>query len=178
MTRKCIIIVDRAWARFITVETPVDPSIQGGPHLLEHRDLVNPEATLPERGLFSDRSGRAHASPTGAAHALDDHREEHLHEMDRRYARWVLGEAAGFVAAERASRLLIVAEPRLLGVLREQVQPERFHGVEITDLTEEIAQLPLEQIHTILAQHGAVHGAKPPRAGAVLRPRGQPPAKR
>jgi hypothetical protein len=94
MARTCIIVTDHARARFITLETPVDASVEGGPRLVEHRDLVNPDADMPERALFSDRNGSAHASPTGAAHALDDHREAHQRETERRYAKASRGSGA------------------------------------------------------------------------------------
>jgi protein required for attachment to host cells len=177
MARTCIIVADHARARFITLEVPQDASVEGGPRLVEHRDLVNPEADIPDRALFSDRNGSAHASPTGAAHALDDHRGEHQRETERRYARRLLEETERFVAHEQATRLLIVSEPRLLGTLRQQLSYERFRGVEITELGENLSRRPLEQIQSVLALRGVVPAAKAPEVG-VFRPRGQPPAGR
>jgi protein required for attachment to host cells len=177
MTRTCIIVADSARARFITLEFPLDAELEGGPRLREHRDLVNPVADIPERSQFSDRSGRAHASPRGAAHALDDHREAHRAELERRFARRLGDEARQFVAAEGATRLLIVAEPRLLGELREQIDGTLSDQVEIVELGENLSRSSLRQIQETLALRGAVPAARAPGAG-VFQPRGQHPAAR
>ncbi len=176
MARTCIIISDGARARFITLEVPEDPATEGGARLVEHDDLVNPEADVPARALFSDRAGSAHASPGGAAHALDDHREGHEREMVRRYVRRIVEHAEGFVKAQRANRLMIVAEPRLLGALREQLPHERFRDVEIVEVGENLSRRPLDQIQSILALRGVMPAARAPE-GAVFRPRGQAPAR-
>jgi protein required for attachment to host cells len=175
MARTCIIVADNARARFITLELPLDPELEGGARLREHRDLVNPIADVPERSQFSDRSGRGHASPQGAAHALDDHREAHRAELARRYAKRLGEEARQFVAAEDATRLLIVAEPRLLGALREQIDGTLSDQVEVVELGENLSRHPLDQIQHILALRGAVPAARVPELD-VFRPRGQHPA--
>jgi protein required for attachment to host cells len=177
MAKTCIIVADGARARFITVEMPEDPVVDGGARLVEHEDLVNPEADLPDSEMFSDRRSRSHASPKGAAHALDDHRQQHRQELERRYARRVADEARRFVARQGASRLLIVAEPRTLGVLRREFQGEPLRQVAIEEIGENLSARPLAEIQSSLAVSGAVPGAQPPEVG-VFRPRGQPVAGR
>jgi protein required for attachment to host cells len=177
MARTCITVVDGAHARFFTPEIPEDPIVDGGARLIEHQDLVSPEADIRGRQLFSDRRGRAHASPAGAAHALDDGRERHLEELERRYVRRLVDELERFVQRERATRLLLVAEPRLLGVLREQLRYERLRGVEVVELGENLSQRPVAQIQSILALRGVVPAAASPDVG-VFRARGQAPVAR
>lgn len=177
MARTCIIVVDGAHARFITLEIPEEPRLDGGARLIEHRDLVNPEAEVPERRMFSDRRGRAHASPKGASHALDDGRAQHRHELERRYIRHLLDEMERFVLSEHATRLLLVSEPRVLGALREQLRYDRLGGIEVIEIGENLAQRPLEQIQSVLALRGVLPAAAPPDVG-VFRPRGQPPVAR
>jgi protein required for attachment to host cells len=144
--------------------------------LVEHLDFVNPEADLPERELFSDRRGRAHASPTGSAHALDDGRERHRQELERRYVRRLVNEIERFVQ-QQARRLLLVAEPRLLGVFREQRRHERSNPMEIIEVGENLSQRPIAQIQLSLAWRGLVPAAAAPDVG-VFRPCGQPPVER
>ena len=177
MARTCIIVVDSAHARFFTLEIPEEPSIDGGARFVEHQDLVNPEADIPERALFSDRRGSAHASPKGAAHALDDGRERHRQELERRYVRRLVDETERFVQREQARRLLLVAEPRLLGVVREQLRYDRLRQIEVIELGENLCQRPIAQIQSILALRGVVPAAAPPDVG-VFRPCGQPPVAR
>jgi protein required for attachment to host cells len=178
MARTCIIVVDGAHARFLTLEIPEDPSVDGGARLVEHRDFVNPEADIPARELFSDRRGRAHASPTGGAHALDDGRERHRQELERRYVRRLVDETERFLQQQQqARRLLLVAEPRLLGVYRQQLRPERSSQIEIIEVGENLSQRPISQIQSILASSGVVPAAAAPDVG-VFRPCGQPPVER
>ena len=161
MTRTCIIVADCARARFLTLETPGDLAVEGRPHLLEHRDLVNPEAKPHEPSPSSDRGAWAEASPGGASRT-HGRCKECAPEKYHRYARSVLEEAASFTAAEQASRLLLVAEPRLLAVLRQQLQQEQeqFRGIEVSDLGEDLSRLPLEQILAVLAFRGAAPAAR------------------
>jgi protein required for attachment to host cells len=173
MGRTCIIVADTGRARFITVEVPEDPAVEGGARLVEHEDLVNPAADVPEREMFSDRRSRSHASPNGASHALDDHRDNHRLELDRRYARRVADEARRFAARAQASRLLIVAEPRMLGALRREFQGEPLRNVAIEEIGENLSRRRLDEIQGILASNGAVPAAQPPEVG-FFRPRGQP----
>ena len=177
MARTCIITIDGAHARFFTLEIPEEPRTDGGARLVEAQDLVNPDAEIPARLRFSDRQGRAHASPLGAAHALDDGRERHRQELERRWTQRLASEAARFVQREQATRLLLVAEPRVLGALRDELSHAPLRDVEIIELGENLTQRPAAQIQSILALRGAVPAAAAPDVG-VFRPRGQPPVER
>lgn len=178
MASTCIIVADGARARFFTLESPEDPAADGGPRLLEHRDLVNPEADVPARGLFSDRSGRGHSSPGSAAHGLDDHRDQHIEELGRRFASRLVAETERFVQLHDARRLIVVAGPKLLGFLRTEIQKVRLARVEISEVSEYMAHSPTAEIHEALATRGLVRAPSAP-AGSVYHPRGQPlPAQR
>lgn len=177
MVRTCIVVIDGAHARFFNLEIPEEPRADGGARLIEAQDLVNPAAEIPERGLFSDRRGQAHASPAGAAHALDDGRERHRHEFERRWVRRLVDAIEHFVRGEQPARLLLVAEPRLLGVLRDEINDERLRGIEVIELGENLTQRPVAQIQSILALRCAVPAPAAPDMG-VFRPRGQPPVER
>lgn len=177
MTRTTIIAIDGAHARFFSLEIPEEPLTDGGARLIELKDFVNPDAHVPERLQFSDRMGRAHASPGGVAHALDDGRERHREEDERRWIRGLLDEMDRFARLQQSKRLVLVAEPRLLGVLRAQLVHERLHGVEIAEVGENVTRHPVAQIQSMLALRGLVPAAVSPDAG-VFRPRGQPPIER
>jgi protein required for attachment to host cells len=170
--RTGIVVMDGARARFIGIQVPEDEAIDGGPRLVEHSELVNPDGDTPARGLFSDRSGRAHASAANAAHGLDDHRDRHQAEIDRRFARQVYVDAERFVAEQQLRRLILVAPPRLLGVLRTELGAEPFRNVELVELNEDLSRQPLRHVHATLAARGLVKPPQRPEAG-VYRPRGQ-----
>jgi protein required for attachment to host cells len=176
MTRTCIIVADGARARFMTLEIPLEPSVDGGARLVEREDLVNPEAEAPERGLFRDRSGRGHSARSGPAHALDDHRQQHLHEVEKRFVRRLLERAERFVAEFGALELVLAMDPHLLGVLRAELDGTRLR-VGVRELAENLTRQSLGDIQARLAARGALPAARPPDHG-VFRPRGQAPASR
>lgn len=172
-----IIVADGARARFITFHPPDELTPDRGTNLIEDSDLINPEGDLPARDLFSDRPGRTHGSPTSSAHGADDHRDAHQLELTRRFARRVLDEGRSFVARHSLRRLVLAAEPRLLGVLRDELEPHPIGTAHIDSLAEDLSRRSLGDIREILVRHGLLPPSVPPRAG-VYRPRGQPPSPR
>jgi protein required for attachment to host cells len=102
---------------------------------------------------------------------LDDHREQHQAEGYRRFARRIADATERFATEHEAQRLLLLAPPRLLGVLRPALDPKRLA---VTEIGEDLSGQPLKQIHEVLAARGLVPAMQAPR-GAVFRPRGQPP---
>jgi protein required for attachment to host cells len=172
-----IIVADGARARFITFQPPDELSPERGTALIEHSDLINPEGELPPRELFSDRPGRTHGSPTGSAHGPDDHREQHQRELTRRFVRRVLEEARSFVAGHSLRRVVLAAEPRLLGILRAELEPHPIGTANIDAVGEDLTRRSLGDIRDILVHRGLLPPPVPPRAG-VYRPRGQPPSPR
>jgi protein required for attachment to host cells len=171
-----IIVADGARARFITFHPPDELTPERGTDLIEHSDLINPEGELPARELFSDRQGRTHGSPNGSAHGPDDHREEHQLELTRRFVRRILEEASRFITEHSPGRVVLAAEPRLLGIVRSELEHHALHRAQITTLAEDLSRRSLGDIAGILAQHGLLPPVRPPRAG-VYRPRGQPPSR-
>jgi len=172
-----IIVADGARARFITFQPPDELTPGRGTNLIEHSDLINPEGDLPARELFSDRAGRTHGSPSGSAHGPDDHRERHQLELARRFARRILEEARAFTMRHSVQRLILAAEPRLLGVLRAEQEQHSAGAASIETLAEDLSRRSLGDIREVLVHRGLLPPASPARAGAY-RPRGQPPPPR
>jgi protein required for attachment to host cells len=172
-----IIVADGARARFITFQPPDELTPERGTALIEHSDLINPDGDLPARELFSDRPGRTHGSPQGSAHGSDDHRERHQLELARRFARRIVDEARAFSSQHSLQRLVLAAEPRLLGVLRAELDQHSVGEVSIETLVDDLSRRSLGDIRDILVQRGLLPPVQPPRAG-VYHPRGQPPSPR
>lgn len=107
-----ILVADAARARLFTVERPRGP-------LQELADFVNPAERLQERELTTDDPGRFTA-PGGSRHAVGEARR-----TKDEYARRFADELAGYLRHARTRdeyrRLYLVADPRFLGTLREQL---------------------------------------------------------
>jgi len=172
-----IVVADGARARFLTVHEPDELTVEEGSRLVERSDLVHPEGDLPARELFSDRGGRIHGSPGGSAHGSDGGHERHQQEFARRFAGRVLEAARSFVTEFRIERLLLAAEPRMLGLLRAELMHHGLTGVAVVELGEDLSGRSLSDIRSILARHALLPAARAPEMG-VYHPRGQPPASR
>jgi protein required for attachment to host cells len=179
MRKVGIIAADGSRARFITAQLSDDVSFEGSPKLLEHPALVNPLGELNEREKFSDRESRkpSGAGPRGAQPVSDDHRESHQLEDKRRFVRLILEAADRFIQAEGPSRLLLLAEPQLLGVLRGESSPQRWGKLEVQELAQDLSGKSLSELREVLTRRGLLPEPELPRGG-VYRPRGQEPSTR
>jgi len=176
MSKLGIIIADGARARFITAEVVEDPDLEGSPRLTEHGNLVHPIRDVPEREEFSDRPSRkpAGAGPHGAGPATNDHRERHAAEDERRFAQSMLEAIPRFARDHELRRVVLAATPRLLGVLRGQLDPTALRAIQLEELALELSGSSLSQIREVFTKRGILPEPQLPRAG-VFRPHGQGP---
>lgn len=78
--------------------------------------LLNDAAGLKDRDLESDRAGRRFGG-TGARHGVDGERSSQRHEVEQ-FAREVARALDGARARREFDRLVLMAAPRMLGLLR------------------------------------------------------------
>lgn len=143
MKRALIAIVDAAHARLYTYQQIDDNE----PTLHERRDLVN--AGRQAHGMWTDKPGSRSAE--GGHGALDDHRSDHLAELDARFAKLVIAEAARIVAEDGLGHVILVAGPKMLGALRQAHTPLRRNDILIDEIAQDLAWLTPPQIHDHLA---------------------------
>ena len=157
-----IVAADGFRARFFTLESPELPLIEGGPDLVEHEDLVNPEQRVEPKERFANlKSGRNRAPGGGPAHGYDDHRNNHLHEDETRFARRLADAVKSFADRIHARHLVLAADPRLLGMLRSELDSGAVPDVR--ELEKDVSGMSRPQIHQQLAAAGAVPAREPPR---------------
>ena len=113
MSRFRILVADQAEAIFYD-----SPSLEAAPREVAH--ITDPVARLHDRDLVSDRPGRSYESVGGARHAIareDDPRHQEAVRFARRIARR-LDDAR---RRDEFERLVVVAGPPFLGLLREEM---------------------------------------------------------
>jgi protein required for attachment to host cells len=86
--------------------------------LVEIEDLVHPEGRLRPSQLESDRPGRAFDSSGHGRHAMGQPASRATHECAR-FAKSVASRLESARHRHRFDRLVVVAEPRFLGHLRQ-----------------------------------------------------------
>jgi protein required for attachment to host cells len=165
MSDYCVVVVDGARARFFTLEPANLPEMESSPNLVEQTTLVNMEKEAKDRDLLSDtKSGRNRGSSGGGAHGYDDHRAQHGDEVERRFARLIADEAMSQLDSHSPSRVVLVAEKRMLGFLRAALDAVVKTGVAVEELAKDLGKLTNLQVHEHLAKDGLVPRRRNPAA--------------
>jgi len=125
-----VLVADGGDARILQATRRLGTSGRGSIDLVEIAHLQNAAAHLPGRALVTDRTGRVFDSTTRtgagprshARHGANSEYDPHDAEVER-FARTV----ARKLDAERRrlgiEELILIAGPRFLGVLRQQIPP-------------------------------------------------------
>ena len=153
MTRTCIAIVDAARARLFTLE---ELARQAGTtyELRERADLIDPDRRLRPSELFSDTRPGADRAPGGRGHAVDDHRDSHLEQLDRRFAGEVAARVASLVREHSCGRLIVAASPRMLGHLRRAGAGQLVPELAVDEIDRDLTRSSPPQIHDLLTARG------------------------
>ena len=163
MGEYCIVVADGARARFFSLESAALPGLESGPNLVEQDCLINPEGDTPPHELWSgDKSGPSKSSSGGPSHAFDDHRSRHMDEFMRRYANQITETALRLAKKQHAKKLVLVAEKRMLGFIRQQLVIPPNSKIEVHDLAKDLSKLDLKDIHSHLYKEGLLPKRKGP----------------
>jgi len=92
----------------------------------------------------------------------DDHRDSHRQQVEKQFAKRV-AESIGVAVRERApQKLVIAADPRMLGLLRGSMTKALTNGTEVLELSEDLSRHTPEGIQSALAKRGAISAADKP----------------
>jgi protein required for attachment to host cells len=171
MTDWCIVVADGSRARLFTAEFHAGES---SATLKDREDLVSPERNLTGREIFANvKSGRNREARNAQAHGYDDHRTRHREETERRFAKQIAAATADIVKRHASDWLVIVADPRLLGLLRKPLDAKLPAGLPRIELREDLSWHALPQIRRVLERRGVLPASQPSEAS--WRARTQPP---
>jgi protein required for attachment to host cells len=163
MTRFLVAVVDGAKARFLTLEPLADPAVESGPDLVERCELVNPAIEMAGQELWANGKTGRNRGGGSQGHNYDDHRNNHLVEFERRFAQAIGDQIEEMMAAHGLNTLILVAEPQILGLLREVLQGNAGRFGTVHDLAKDLCWMKTRQVHDYLSQKGLL----PPRQLAV-----------
>jgi protein required for attachment to host cells len=152
MSRFLVAVVDGANARFLTLEPLAAPELESGPDLIERCELLNPANAMAGQELWaSGKTGRNRGSGS-RGHSYDDHRGNHLIEFERRFAQAIAAQIDALVQEHALNALVLVAEPHILGILREGLGPQG--RLPTQELAKDLRRMTPRQLHHYLAQKG------------------------
>jgi protein required for attachment to host cells len=109
-----VVVADERDANFFDLTRPQEPPQARG-------SLHNDAAVLPDRDLETDRPGRRFGTNSNR-HAVDGERSTHRHESEL-FAKQVAHTLDGARSRNEFDRLVLIAAPRMLGMLREALPP-------------------------------------------------------
>jgi len=163
MQQNCVVVAGGARARFFTLKEVEFPEMQSGPNLCEVTDLVNPEQEAQGSDLWSNsKSGGNRGNAGGGTHGYDDHRAQHEDEYERRFARNIAREAARLIEQSSTRQLVLVAQKRILGFLRHELNALSKAGVEIRELAKDLSKLSTLELHEHLARERLIPQRRSP----------------
>lgn len=142
MAFRWIVVADQSLARIFAMESRLSP-------LEELESLVHPAGRQHPGELVSDRSGRE-AAPGGSHHAVEPDVARKEAEAEK-FAAQVAAELERGRQAGDFDQLIVVAPPRMLGLLRQAITPAVADCVE-HELHNEFARMSPGEIREHLAE--------------------------
>lgn len=144
MSNTCIVVADAGRARFFLVEKSDAP--RHNVVLVERATLVNPgfegaRASGVER-VKSERVGDRQA---GDAHPVETGRRPRL-ELECWFGREIARQAGELTAGWKDGTLMLIAEPRLLGMTRAYMREALPSGLTLKELAKDYAQLSSSEL--------------------------------
>ena len=107
----------------------------------------------------STKTGRNRGS-AGQAHGYDDHRENHVSEFERSFAKEIASKTAALAQSRQAQEVLVVAEPQILGLLREVLSSQIPKQLKVTELAKDLCKLKPLELHEYLAHRDLLPARK------------------
>jgi protein required for attachment to host cells len=153
MNTKCILVADGVRARFFAYDpTPVAPHRS---RLTELSALAVPELADKPGTRFSGERSESHGHVHGHGFALDDHRAQHDLETEKKFAADVAHEAGQALSRLGVGALIVVADPRMLGMLRPALE-KVLHAeqIEVQSLARELSKLSAMDLEEHLRHAG------------------------
>ena len=136
MSKLWVVVADQSKARIFTVADPHG-------ELLDVGELEHPEARDREQTMTSDRPGRGFDSKGQGSHAMGS-TDAPGKQGTMRFVKQVADHVQAAQNEGRCNRLLLVAGPTLLGMLRENLKT--LSGLKISEIEKNLGQYDAREI--------------------------------
>ncbi|HKU15454.1 MAG TPA: host attachment protein [Steroidobacteraceae bacterium] len=142
-----VVVADERDANFFDLEKPQAP--------LQARGSLHNDSARPDRELESDRPGRRFGVPAGSRHAVDGERSTQRHESEL-FARTVARTIDDARTRHEFDRLVLVAAPRMLGMIREAL-PAPCRTVVAAEIAKDFMQHDADVIRDAVPRDAFLH---------------------
>jgi hypothetical protein len=156
MSDYLIVVVNRALARFFTLEPVEFPELESGPRISPCEEMANPEIA-DSRELYADsKTGRGAAFQRGAVHGYEDNRDQHLDEVRRRFAARVVERVRNLAKAKKVRTIVLAASARMRQFLYSGLEMTARDEFRILKVSKNMINWTSIRIHEYLAEEGCV----------------------
>ncbi|MEM6254797.1 MAG: host attachment protein [Cyanobacteria bacterium P01_D01_bin.156] len=137
-----VAVVDGAHARFFTFTTAEFSEAEPTPHLLEHSSLNNADKPMAIKGT-KNNIGRKH-------HGHRHEKTTQSEEINRRFANKVTQQVSSILENWNGHHLILVAEPHILGNLRDSLPSQITSRVSVHELAKDLCRLSTHELQKYL----------------------------
>ena len=152
MGKFAVAVINGTQARFFTLDSAAISEYESSPNLIEHKGLSDSTKELHGQELWANTKTGRNRGTSGQAHSYDDHRQKHRIEFEKRFANKISSAMLNIIETNQARQLILVAEPQILGMMREAMTDNLFKSLKIQEVAKDICHLKLNQIHDYLAK--------------------------
>ena len=160
MNQSVIAVIDGTRARFFALEQAAVPEYESGPNLVEKECLANSAKELQGKELWSNTKTGRNRGSGNQAHGYDDHRNNHVGEFERSFAKEIVTKIIDLTHTCQCQRVILVAEPQILGFVREALIPLIPKNLKIEELAKDLCKLKSLELHEYLADRELVPARK------------------
>ncbi len=145
MNNICLIIADGSRARLFFVVPDDRPRRKL--RLAEQATLLNAETKMRgKRGSGQVKSERNTNRQAGPMHPIGAQRERHRLEHERRFGAKVIERALDLTANWDRGVVVLIAEPRLLGLMRERLRNALKSEIKLEELAKDYTGLSIAEL--------------------------------
>jgi protein required for attachment to host cells len=155
MDNTCVVVAGSGRARIFLLEE--SPAPRAPFRLIERGKLAN--ADLRSRGRSVTGRVRTETNTNreaGPMHPMGAQRDRHRIELERRFSVEIARNAAALARNWTTGSVVLVADPRMLGFLRDAVRGELKTGVRVKELAKDYGNLTASSLQDHLAQSGVL----------------------
>ena len=155
MDNTCVVVADQGRARIFLLEESTAPR---APFRLTLRGTLA-NADLRSRGRSVTGRVRTETNTNreaGPVHPMGAQRERHRIELERRFSVEIARKAAVLAKNWSTGSVVLVADPRMLGFLRDAVRGALTPGIRVKELAKDYARFTASRLQDQLVENGVV----------------------
>ena len=152
MGKFAVAVINGTQARFFSLDSAATSEYESSPNLIEHEGLADHTKELLGQELWANTKTGRNRGTSGQAHSYDDHRQKHEIEFEKRFANEISSQMIDIIQTNQARNLILVAEPQILGLMREAMTDNLFKNLNIKEVAKDLCNFKVTQIHDYLAK--------------------------